>query len=107
MIKTFFSFIFLPQIHFASAPQPLKLGVDSSKSEAPTDMNYEFVKGCREGVVGVTFISVGITTIMTLRPQPSYPDAYYSQPLHYAQNLANFGGEMDFDKEHGKVSFFL
>lgn len=77
------------------------------KSERPTDLKYEFAKSCQEGSVGVTFLSCGITAIMTLRPQPSYPESYYNQPMHYTQNQSNYEGEMDFEKEHGKVSFFL
>jgi hypothetical protein len=56
-----------------------------------------FQNGCREGHTEIVFCSNGINVQLVFNPAPMM---YH----HHHHHLMNFEKELDFDKEHGKVS---
>jgi hypothetical protein len=61
------------------------------------ERKLRFANGCREGHTEIAFAAVGINTQLIFNPNPMM---YH----HSHHHLVNYERELDFDKEHGKVS---
>ena len=63
------------------------------------ERRLRFANGCRvEGRADISFASIGINLQLSFNPNPMM---YHH---HHHHHLANYERELDFDKEHGKVS---
>lgn len=61
------------------------------------ERKLRFANGCREGHTEISFAGNGINFQLMFNPNPMM---YH----HHHHHLTNFERELDFDKEHGKVS---
>lgn len=68
------------------------------RDKSQEERKVRFANGCREGHTEISFTSTGINVQLIFNPSPMM---YH----HHHQHLANYERELDFDKEHGKVSF--
>lgn len=72
--------------------------------DRPADeRKLRFSNGCREGHTEISFSCCGINLQLVFNPNPMM----YHHHHHHHHHLSNFERELDFDKEHGKVSFYL
>jgi hypothetical protein len=62
------------------------------------ERRIRFQNGCREGHTEISFYATGINVQLVFNPAPMM---YH----HHHHHLMNFEKELDFDKEHGKVSW--
>lgn len=60
-----------------------------------------FAIGCREGHTEIAFTNSGINIQLIFNPNPMM---YHHHHHHMHHHFANFERELDFDREHGKVS---
>lgn len=67
------------------------------------ERKLRFANGCRvEGRADISFAATGINFQLTFNPNPMMYHHHHHQIIS-----ANYERELDFDKEHGKVSFSL
>lgn len=64
------------------------------------ERKLRFANGCREGHTEISFTATGINLQLIFNPNPMM---YH----HHHHHLTNYERELDFDKEHGKVSISL
>lgn len=68
------------------------------KNKTKEERKLRFANGCRvEGRADISFVATGINFQLNFNPNPMM---YH----HHHHHLANYERELDFDKEHGKVS---
>lgn len=60
------------------------------------ERKIRFQNGCREGHTEISFATTGINLQLVFNPNPGL--------YHHHHHLSHFERELDFDKEHGKVS---
>jgi hypothetical protein len=77
----------------------LQIKYTGFRDRPPDERKNRFAIGCREGHTEIAFVTNGINLQLIFNPNPMM---YHHH--HHHHHFANFERELDFDKEHGKVS---